>query len=47
MIRRLLKRLMILINGAPVCGGCQVYDVECIGWCGKSDAQRIAIYMDS
>ena len=46
MIRRLLKRLMVAINGAPVCRACEIYDCECIGWCGKSDAERISIYME-
>lgn len=42
---KLIRRLLVAVLGAPVCPGCFVHSVDCVGWCGESDDERKIKYI--
>jgi hypothetical protein len=44
-VRQWVRRLLTRIFGAPVCAGCLVHGVDCVGWCHLSDAERVERYV--
>ena len=43
-MKRLFYGLMLKVFGPPVCPGCDVHLVPCVGWCGKDEETRIQEY---
>ena len=43
---KLFRRLKVWMLGAPVCSGCAIYKIDCIGYCTEDEQERIDKYIN-
>jgi len=40
-----LRRFLVWLVGVPVCHACAINGLDCVGHCGKTDQERIDLYL--
>ena len=41
----LIRWLLVKLCGVPLCGGCVANQVDCVGWCGMTNEQRVDAFL--